>query len=164
MLGPYRIVSAIGAGGMGEVFRATDTKLGRDVAIKVLPESLASDRDRRARFEREAQALAALNHFNIAQIYGLQDDAIVMELLEGETLRARLASGPVPVRKAIEYGAQIARGLAAAHDRGVIHRDLKPENIFAAGSLRGAVQAPRSATPWTSRSWLARLTRRPSPR
>ena len=130
MLGPYRIVSAIGAGGMGEVFRATDTKLGRDVAIKVLPESLASDRDRRARFEREAQALAALNHFNIAQIYGLQDDAIVMELLEGETLRARLASGPVPVRKAIEYGAQIARGLAAAHDRGVIHRDVKPENVF----------------------------------
>jgi WD40 repeat protein/predicted Ser/Thr protein kinase len=129
-LGSYKIVSAIGAGGMGEVYRATDTRLGRDVALKVLPASFANDPDRRARFEREAQALAALNHFNIAQIYGLEGDALVMELLEGQTLRDRLNSGPLTQRKAIEYGAQIARGLAAAHDRGIIHRDLKPENIF----------------------------------
>src|SRR6185436_20859158 len=130
MIGPYRIVAAIGAGGMGEVYRATDTKLGRDVAIKVLPESVAADPDRRSRFEREAQALAALNHFNIAQVYGIEGDAIVMELLEGETLRERLKSGAIPMRKAIEYGTAIARGLAAAHDRGVIHRDLKPDNVF----------------------------------
>ena len=129
-IGSYKIVSAIGAGGMGEVYRATDTRLGRDVAIKVMPASFAADTDRRARFEREAQALAALNHFNIAQIYGLEDGALVMELLEGETLRDRLANGPLPARKAIEFGAQIARGLAAAHDRGIIHRDLKPENLF----------------------------------
>src|SRR5262245_10440939 len=130
LLGPYRIVAAIGAGGMGEVYRATDTKLGRDVAIKVLPDSVAADADRRARFEREAQVLAALNHFNIAQVYGVEGGAMVMELLEGETLRDRLKAGPIPMRKAIEYGTAIARGLAAAHDRGVIHRDLKPENIF----------------------------------
>jgi WD40 repeat protein/predicted Ser/Thr protein kinase len=129
-IGSYKIVSAIGAGGMGEVYRATDTRLGRDVALKVLPDSFANDPDRRARFEREAQALAALNHFNIAQIYGLEGGALVMELLEGQTLRERLNAGPLPPRKAIEYGAQIARGLAAAHDRGIIHRDLKPENIF----------------------------------
>jgi Tol biopolymer transport system component len=129
-VGPYEIIASIGAGGMGEVYRARDLKLGRDVAIKVLPDSVSKDVDRLARFEREARSLASLNHPNIAQIYGFEDGALVMELLEGDTLRDRLRDGALPVRKAIEYGAQIARGLAAAHDRGIIHRDLKPENIF----------------------------------
>jgi predicted Ser/Thr protein kinase len=129
-LGQYTIVSAIGAGGMGEVYRATDTRLGRDVAIKVLPDDVAANPDRLARFEREARALAALNHFNIAQVYGFEGTALIMELLEGETLRERIERGPLPIRKAIEYATQIARGLAAAHDRGIIHRDLKPENVF----------------------------------
>ena len=129
-LGSYTIVAKLGEGGMGEVYRAADARLGRDVAIKVLPESVANDPDRRARFEREARTLASLNHFNIAQIYGLEGAAIVMELLEGHTLRDRLEAGSLPVRKALDFGAQIARGLAAAHERGIIHRDLKPENIF----------------------------------
>jgi hypothetical protein len=115
---------------MGEVYRARDTKLGRDVAIKILPVQFANDRDRVERFEREARALAALNHPNIANIYGLEQGAVVMELLEGETLRDRLKSGALPARKAIDVASQIARGLAAAHDRGIVHRDLKPENIF----------------------------------
>ncbi len=129
-IGPYTIVSKLGEGGMGEVYRATDPRLGRDVALKVLTADVAGDADRRARFEREAKALAALNHFNIAQVYGVEDGALVMELLEGETLRDRLNAGALSVRKAIEYGVQIARGLAAAHERGIVHRDLKPENIF----------------------------------
>jgi serine/threonine protein kinase len=129
-LGGYTIVAKLGEGGMGEVYRATDARLGRDVAIKVLPDSVAADEGRRARFEREAKALAALNHFNIAQVYGSEGTAIVMELLEGQTLRERLKDGGLPVRKALDFGAQIARGLAAAHERGIIHRDLKPENIF----------------------------------
>jgi eukaryotic-like serine/threonine-protein kinase len=129
-VGPYEIISSIGAGGMGEVYRARDVKLGREVAVKVLPEAFASDADRAARFEHEAKSLAALNHPNIAQIYGLEDRALIMELLEGETLRDRLNAGGLPVRKAIDFAAQTARGLAAAHDRGIIHRDLKPENLF----------------------------------
>lgn len=129
-LGPYEIISPLGAGGMGEVFRARDTRLQRDVAIKILPEALAADRDRRLRFEREAQAIAALNHPNILAIFDVGDGYIVTELLEGETLRARLAGGAVPARKAIEMASQMARGLAAAHDKGVVHRDLKPENVF----------------------------------
>ncbi|MFM8533083.1 MAG: protein kinase domain-containing protein [Acidimicrobiia bacterium] len=129
-IGPYTIVSKLGEGGMGEVYRATDSRLGRDVALKVLPDDVAGDQDRRARFEREAKALAALNHFNIAQVYGFEDRAIVMELLVGETLRDRLNAGQLPIRKASDYGIHIARGLAAAHERGIIHRDLKPENIF----------------------------------
>jgi len=128
--GPYTVVSKLGEGGMGEVYRATDSRLGRDVAIKILPASVADDPDRRARFDREAKALAALNHFNIAQVYGLEGSALVMELLEGQTLRDRLASGALPVRKALDFGGQIARGLAAAHERGIIHRDLKPDNVF----------------------------------
>jgi Tol biopolymer transport system component len=134
LLGPYEITAAIGAGGMGEVYRARDSRLGRDVAIKVLPESLAHDAGRRERFEREARAVAALSHPNIINIYdtGLHDGHpfVVMELLDGETLRDRLTSGPFPVRKAVEIAVQIARGLGAAHDKQIVHRDLKPENIF----------------------------------
>jgi eukaryotic-like serine/threonine-protein kinase len=133
-LGPYEIVSALGAGGMGEVYRARDPRLGRDVAIKVLPAAVAADVDRLHRFEQEARAAAALNHPNILAVYDIGTDAnttfIVSELLEGETLRERIKSGPVAARKAIELALQLARGLAAAHDRGIIHRDLKPENVF----------------------------------
>ena len=133
-LGSYEIVSPIGAGGMGEVYKARDSRLGRDVAIKVLPERFASDVEAVARFEREAFAVAALSHPNILSIFDFgQDKGIsfaVTELLEGETLREKLAAGPLPARKATDYAAQIAEGLAAAHARGVVHRDLKPENLF----------------------------------
>ena len=133
-LGPYEVLSPAGAGGMGEVYRARDTRLGRDVAIKLLLAGASADPERLARFEQEARAAAALNHPNIVAVHdiGERDGApyIVSELLEGETLRERLAAGPLPVRKAIEYGVQIARGLSAAHDKGIVHRDLKPENIF----------------------------------
>src|SRR5258705_8653874 len=133
-LGPYEIVSALGAGGMGEVYKAKDTRLDRHVAIKVLPSAFAQDADRLARFEREAKAVAALSHPNILSIFdfGAHDGQAfaAMELLEGETLRAKLAGGPVPQRKAVEYASQIAQGLAAAHDRGIVHRDLKPADLF----------------------------------
>jgi Tol biopolymer transport system component len=133
-LGPYEIVSPIGAGGMGEVYRARDTRLGRDVAIKVLPEALAHDADRLRRFEQEARTVAALNHPNILGIHdiGVHDGApfLVSEFLEGLTLREKLVSGPLPLRRAIEYGLGIANGLAAAHEKGIVHRDLKPENVF----------------------------------
>jgi eukaryotic-like serine/threonine-protein kinase len=133
-LGPYEIQSAIGAGGMGEVHRARDARLQRDVAIKVLPAGFSSDPDRLARFEQEARAAAALNHPNILAVYdiGSHDGApyIVSELLDGQTLRERLGSGPLPVRKALEYAIQVARGLAAAHEKGIVHRDLKPDNVF----------------------------------
>jgi len=133
-LGPYEIVSPLGAGGMGEVYRARDTKLDREVAIKVLPEKLAADSTALARFEREAKAVAALSHPNILGIYDLGSDGGVayaaMELLRGETLRQRLDEGAIPQRKALEYGLQIAHGLAAAHEKGIVHRDLKPENVF----------------------------------
>jgi serine/threonine protein kinase len=133
-LGPYEIQSPVGAGGMGEVYRARDPRLGRDVAIKVLPVSFAADTERLRRFEQEARAVAALNHPNILAIYdiGTREGApfIISELLEGESLRQRLSGGALPVRKAIEYAVQMAQGLAAAHEKGVVHRDLKPENIF----------------------------------
>lgn len=132
-LGPYEVLAPIGAGGMGEVYMARDTRLGRDVAIKILPPAFADDPDRRARFEREAQAVAALSHPNILAIYdtGAHEGQLyaVMELLRGQTLRERLATA-VPVRKAIEIAIEIARGLAAAHAKGLVHRDLKPENVF----------------------------------
>jgi eukaryotic-like serine/threonine-protein kinase len=133
-LGPYEIVAPLGAGGMGEVYRARDTRLGREVAIKVLPANRAQDPDALARLEREAQAIAALSHPNILAIHDLGTDRgvffVVTELLEGETLRNRLASAALPWRKAAEIGAAIADGLAGAHLKGVIHRDLKPDNIF----------------------------------
>ena len=133
-LGPYEILSPLGAGGMGEVYKARDTKLDRDVAIKVLPDSLSKDADALARFEREAKAVAALNHPNILGIHDFGTDGetayAVMELLQGETLRDRLDLGAIGVRKAIDHAHQIASGLAAAHERGIVHRDLKPENVF----------------------------------
>src|SRR5262249_48245517 len=133
-LGPYEIQTALAAGGMGEVYRARDTRLDRVVAIKVLPESVASDADRLRRFEQEAKTVAALNHPNILSVHdiGAQNGThyIVTELLEGQTLREKLGHGPPPFRRAIEYGLQIAKGLAAAHEKGVVHRDLKPENLF----------------------------------
>jgi eukaryotic-like serine/threonine-protein kinase len=133
-LGPYEILSPLGAGGMGEVYRARDTQLGREVAVKVLPEHLRHDPAKRSRFEREARAVAALSHHNIMAIHGFgQEGAFsyaVMELLEGETLRETLRETRLAPRKAIELALQIAHGLAAAHDKGVVHRDLKPENIF----------------------------------
>lgn len=134
VLGQYEIRSPLGAGGMGEVYRAHDRRLDREVAIKVLPEPLTSDPDRLRRFEQEARAAAALNHPNILVVYQMatQDGIsyLVSELLEGETLRERLRHGPLALRKAIDYEAQVAHGLAAAHDKGIIHRDLKPENLF----------------------------------
>ena len=134
-LGSYEIVSSLGAGGMGEVYRARDESLGREVAIKVLPKELASDPDRLRRFEQEARAAAALNHPNILAVYGFSTTEehapyLVTELLQGQTLRERLQQGEIPVRKAVEFALQTARGLAAAHDRGIVHRDLKPENLF----------------------------------
>ncbi len=133
-LGRYEIRSKIGAGGMGEVYRARDEKLNREVAIKVLPVAFSADRDRLARFEQEAQAAGSLNHPNILAVYdvGTNDDApyVVSELLEGETLRGRISGNPLAQRRAIEYALQIAHGLAAAHEKGIIHRDLKPDNIF----------------------------------
>jgi serine/threonine protein kinase len=132
-LGHYEIAAPLGRGGMGEVYQAKDRKLGRDVAIKVLPEEFAGDADRVARFEREAKLLASLNHPNIAAIYGLEEsdgtDFLVLELVEGETLADRLKGGPIPVEEALKLALQIADALEAAHDKGVIHRDLKPANI-----------------------------------
>jgi TolB-like protein/Flp pilus assembly protein TadD len=133
-LGPYEILAPLGAGGMGEVYRARDTRLGREVAVKVLPESLSADSDRLHRFEQEAKAASLLNHPNITAVYdvGTHDGApyVVSELLEGATLRERLTQESPSARKAVDYGIQIAHGLAAAHEKGIVHRDLKPENIF----------------------------------
>ena len=123
-LGVYEIVALIGVGGMGEVYRARDTKLGRDVAIKVLPEELARERERLDRFEREAKLLAALNHTNIATLYGFEESGtqqfLVMELVEGETLAERIARGPIPIDEALPLFIQIAEGLYAAHEKGII--------------------------------------------
>ena len=133
-LGPYEIQSLLGAGGMGEVYRAHDSKLNREVAVKVLPGSLAGDLAALARFQQEARAVASLSHPNILAIHDFGTEQgvcfAVTELLVGGTLRERLESGPMPVRKVLDYALQVARGLAAAHHRGIIHRDLKPENIF----------------------------------
>ena len=132
-LGPYEILSAIGAGGMGEVYRARDSKLGRDVAIKVLPEAFARDPERMARFQREARVLASLDHPNIASIYGVEDSggtrALVMQLVEGPTLADRIKAGPIPIDEALPIAKQICDALEYAHERGIIHRDLKPANV-----------------------------------
>ena len=132
-LGPYEVLGALGVGGMGEVYRASDTKLKRDVAIKVLPEAFARDEERMKRFEREAQVLASLNHPNVAAIYGVEEAdgvrALVLELVEGPTLAERIAGGRIPVEETLRIATQIAHGLEAAHEKAVIHRDLKPANV-----------------------------------
>jgi eukaryotic-like serine/threonine-protein kinase len=132
-LGPYEITAHLGAGGMGEVWRATDTNLGRQVAIKVLPDTFSHDPERLARFAREAKTLASLNHSNIAIIHGFEDadgiKALVMELVEGPTLADRIAQGPIRVEEALPIAKQIAEALEAAHEQGIVHRDLKPANI-----------------------------------
>src|SRR5262245_42570056 len=132
-IGPYRIIAPLGAGGMGEVYRARDAKLGRDVAIKVLPASFANDPSRLARFEREAQLLAALNHPHIGAIYGFEESAgmpaLILELVEGPTLADRIAKGPLDSNEALAIAGQIAGALEAAHEKGIIHRDMKPANI-----------------------------------
>jgi serine/threonine protein kinase len=160
-LGHYEIVSKLGQGGMGEVYRAKDTKLGREVAIKVLPQHLAADPERLARFEREAKVLAALNHPNIAAIYGVEERAFVMELVEGETLK-----GQLPVETALGYARQIADALEAAHDKGITHRDLKPANVKV--TPLGVVKVldfGLAARPKPARSWaLRRICRRSKPR
>src|SRR5436190_8530143 len=141
-LGSYEIVAPLGAGGMGEVYRARDSRLGREVAIKILPAAVAADADRRARLEREARVLAALNHPHIAAIYGVEEidgnAALVLELAQGDTLAARLRRGALPVREAIAVARQIADALDAAHEKGIVHRDLKPANIALASD--GAVK------------------------
>src|SRR5262252_3372160 len=132
-LGPYEIVSRLGAGGMGEVYRARDTKLHRDVALKILPDAFANDSDRLARFKREAQVLASLNHPHIGQIYGFEDSgathALVLEFVEGPTLADQIARGPIALADALPIARQIAEALEAAHEKGIIHRDLKPANV-----------------------------------
>src|ERR1700686_1407094 len=124
-LGPYEILALIGQGGMGEVYRAKDTKLKREVALKVLPEAFARDPERMARFQREAEVLASMNHSNIAHIYGVEERALVMELVTGENLK-----GPLPMETALNYAKQIADALEYAHEKGIIHRDLKPANVM----------------------------------
>src|SRR5579862_1958221 len=133
-IGPYQIVAQLGAGGMGEVYRALDTRVGREVALKILPESLALDPDRRRRFEQEARLAASLNHPNVMAIYDVGLDQhppyIVGELVPGESLRGVMSKGALSPRRAIDIAAQIAAGLAAAHAAGIVHRDLKPENVI----------------------------------
>jgi eukaryotic-like serine/threonine-protein kinase len=139
-LGPYEIIALIGAGGMGEVYRARDPRLGREVAIKILPKDFSADPERLRRFEQEARAASALNHPNILTIFDVGTNGevpyVVSELLDGETLRQRLAGAPLPARKAMDYASQIAEGLAAAQEKGIVHRDLKPENLFVMGDGR----------------------------
>ena len=172
-LGPYRIVGPLGAGGMGEVYKARDVKLDRDVAIKVLPAHMAADQTARARFEREAKTIAALSHPNILAIhdFGLHDGVAyaATELLQGETLRERLAGGMLPLRKVLQVGADIADGLAAAHEKGIIHRDLKPENIFLTSDGRvkildfGLARQIVPGAPLESETSDARSSAKPSP-
>jgi serine/threonine protein kinase len=149
-LGPYEILSPLGAGGMGEVYRARDTRLGRDVAVKVLPPAFARDADRLVRFEREARAASALSDPHIVAVYDVGRDAethfFVSELVEGTDLRSRLESGGLQTRKVLELAEQIASGLAAAHEKGIVHRDLKPENalITKSGSRRSRTSDSRN--------------------
>ena len=142
-LGPYEITSKLGEGGMGEVYRATDTRLERQVAIKVLPAAFTEDKERLARFEREAKLLAQLNHPNIAQIYGLETSgethALVMELVPGPTLAERLEQGPFSLTESLSFALQIAQALEEAHEKGIVHRDLKPQNIKASSEGKAKV-------------------------
>ena len=163
-LGPYEIVSSLGSGGMGEVYRATDTNLKRQVAIKVLPETVGADPDRLARFQREAEVLASLNHPHIAHIHGVEKSggalALVMELVEGETLADRIVRGPIPPSEALPIARQMADALEAAHERGIIHRDLKPANVKVRPDDMVKVRANRKAR---SRNQLVRGTKTPGP-
>ncbi len=158
-IGHYEIRAKVGEGGMGEVYRARDTKLDRDVAIKILPAGFASDADRLARFEREARTLASLNHSNIAHIHGVEDAgstrAIVMELVEGDDLAQRLARGPLPLAEALPIARQVAEAIQAAHDHGIVHRDLKPANVKVKAS--GAVKLLDFGLAKVSESRLAKL-------
>src|SRR5262250_3794683 len=133
-LGPYEVLSTLGSGGMAEVYRARDTRLGRDIALKVVNEALAGDPELVRRFEQEARLAGSLNHPNLVAVYdvGVQDGAayFITELLKGESLRERLSRGRIPMQTALDWGAQLAQGLAAAHAQGIIHRDVKPENVF----------------------------------
>ena len=129
-LGPYEILSPVGRGGMGEVYRARDTRLGRTVALKILPEEFLRDPKRKARFEREARAISALNHPNVCALYDVSDSFLVMEYCEGSTLADRIASGPLSVEDTLRYGAQMADALEAAHRQRIVHRDLKPSNVM----------------------------------
>ena len=167
-IGSYSVIAAVGSGGMGEVYRARDRKLDRDVALKVLPHNVSDDAERLARLQREARTLAALNHPNIAQVYGLEDGegltAVVMEFVDGPTLADRLASGPLPLDEALPIARQIAEALEAAHDQGIIHRDLKPANVKVRpdGVVKvldfGLARTMDAATPETDPSLLATVT------
>ncbi len=167
-LSHYKVIEKIGQGGMGEVYRAEDTNLSREVAIKVLPEQFTQDPQRLARFEREAKLLASLNHPNIAAIHSFEhsDEVhfLVLELVPGETLQERVAKGPVPVEEALEICRQIAEGVEAAHEKGVIHRDLKPANVKVTpeGKVKildfGLAKAFEAETPFTYISKSASLT------
>ena len=157
-LGHYDVTSLLGEGGMGQVWQATDTQLNREVALKLLPDAFAADPDRLARFKREAQILASLNHPNIAQIHGIEEAegtrALVLELVEGPTLADRIAEGPIPLDEALPIVKQIAEALEAAHEAGVIHRDLKPANI--------KVREDGPSRCWTL-DWRRRSTQHPPP-
>ena len=174
-LGPYTIVAPLGAGGMGEVYRARDTKLGREVAIKILPSHFTADPERRARFAREARLLATLNHPHIGAIYGLEESdgvtALVLELVEGPTLADRLERGPLPMAEALTIARQVAEALDAAHEKGIVHRDLKPANVVLqsaanASGVPSGEYARRCSTSAWRRRWLSDLegdlTQRPS--
>ena len=141
-LGPYEITAHIGAGGMGEVYRARDTQLNREVAVKVLPELFAKDPERLTRFTREAQTLASLNHPNVAHVYGVEGHALVMEFVPGEDLAERIARGALPIDDTIDVATQLACGLEAAHERGIVHRDLTPANVRITPD--GTVKVPRT--------------------
>jgi serine/threonine-protein kinase len=156
-LGPYESVSVLGTGGMGEVYRAHDSRLRRDVAIKVLPSAVAREPERLARFRREAQVLATLNHPHIAAIYGFEEandvDALVLELVEGPTLADRIARGPLPIDEVLKIAAQIADALDAAHEKGIVHRDLKPANIKLTSDdrVKVSISGWRKPSPTTAR-------------
>ena len=167
-LGPYEIVSPLGAGGMGEVYRARDPRLGREVAIKLLPDAFADDPERLARFEREAKLLASLQHANIAVLHGLEEAGgrrfLVMQCVEGESLAQRLARGPVPLAETLEVMGAIAAALEAAHESGIVHRDLKPGNVMVTPG--GDVRVLDFGSPRAARARRRRRTRgsRPRPR